>query len=86
MPDSATIAGMDKSVLQTTLIIATNIGAAWTLGGQVQALDGRIQANSAAIGELREDVRELRGLLVSHVAGHSHSAKVAAANSEADGQ
>lgn len=80
------IAGMEKSTLQTAAIIATIVAAAWMLGGQVQALGGQVRANSAAIGELREDVRELRGLLVSHIAGHPHSEKVAVVESGADGQ
>ena len=30
------------------------------------------------ISELCEEMRELRGLLISHIAGHSHEAKVVA--------
>ena len=61
----AIILDMDKSTLQTIAIIATVVVASWAIGGQVQA-------NSAAIADLRDDMRELRGLLVSHIAGHNH--------------
>ena len=66
---------MDKSTLQTIAIIATVVVASWTITGQVQA-------NSAAIGDLRDDMRELRGLLISHVAEHSHEAKIVAESEE----
>ena len=70
---------MDKSVLQTTAIIATVIMAAWHIGGEVKV-------NSAAITGLRDDMRdlrievkseisELRSLLIMHIAGHSHAGK-----------
>ncbi len=55
-----------RSILETAAIITTIFMAAWHLGGEVQA-------NSGAISELRADVREMRGLLVTHIAGHSHA-------------
>ena len=64
----AIILDMDKSTLQTIAIIATVVVASWTIGGQVQA-------NSAAISDLRDDMRELRGLLISHIGEHSHEEK-----------
>ncbi|MGU9951021.1 MAG: hypothetical protein ACNYPH_01670 [Gammaproteobacteria bacterium WSBS_2016_MAG_OTU1] len=57
---------MDKSLLQTAAIIATIVVAAWSISGGVKA-------NTVAIADLRDDMRELRSLLVSHIAGHSHS-------------
>ena len=72
----AIILDMDKSTLQTIAIIATVVVASWTIGGQVQAISGQVQANSAAIGDLRDDMREMRSLLISHIAEHSHEAKV----------
>ena len=75
----AIILDMDKSTLQTIAIIATVVVASWTIGGQVQA-------NSAAIADLRDDMRELRGLLISHIAEHSHEAKAMAVDQEATKQ
>ena len=79
----AIILDMDKSTLQTIAIIATVVVASWTIGGQVQAIGGQVQANSAAIGDLRDDMRELRGLLISHIAEHSHEANAAVESEEA---
>ena len=62
-------------MLQTVAIIATVVVASWTIGGQVQA-------NSVAIADLRDDMREMRSLLGSHIAGHSHSAKVVGESEE----
>ena len=73
---------MDKSALQTIAIIATVVVASWAIGGQVQAIGGQVQADSAAIADLRDDMREMRSLLVSHIAGHSHSAKVVGESEE----
>ena len=77
---------MDKSVLQTTAIIATVIMAAWHIGGEVKEIGGEVKVNSAAITGLRDDMRdlrievkseisELRSLLIMHIAGHSHAEK-----------
>ena len=77
---------MDKSTLQTIAIIATVVVASWTITGQVQAIGGQVQANSAAIADLRDDMRELRGLLISHVAEHSHESKAMAVDQEATKQ
>ena len=74
---------MDKSTLQTIAIIATVVVASWTIAGQVQAIGGQVQANSAAISDLRDDMRELRGLLISHVAEHSHSTNAVSESEEA---
>ena len=61
-------------MLQTVAIIATVVVASWIIGGQVQA-------NSAAIADLRDDMREMRSLLISHNE-HSHSAKVVSESEE----
>ena len=66
---------MEKSTLQTIGIIATVVVASWTLGGQIQAISSQVQANSIAIADLRNDMRELRSLLISHITEHSHKAK-----------
>ena len=71
----AIILDMDKSTLQTIAIIATVVVASWAIGGQVQA-------NSAAIGDLRDDMREMRSLLISHIAEHSHEANAAVGKSK----
>ena len=60
----AIILDMDKSTLQTIAIIAAVVVASWAIGGQVQAIGGQVQANSAAMADLRDDMRELRGLLI----------------------
>ena len=62
-------------MLQTVAIIATVVVASWIIGGQVQAVGGQVQANSEAISDLRDDMHEMRSLLVSHN-GHSHSANI----------
>ena len=42
-----------------------------------------IGVNKAEIRESREDIRELRGLLISHTSGYSHSTNIVDESEEA---
>ena len=48
----------------------------------VMATVAVITVNKIDISELRVDMRELRGLLISHTSGHSHSSKVVSESEE----
>ena len=63
---------MDKGVIQTIAVVVTIVLATWSIGGDVKANTAAIVANTTAIAALRADVRELRSLVISHIAGHHH--------------
>ena len=80
------MANMSKEFVATLITMITGFIAIlaflWAISseigeikGELGVLSGMVNANSDGIAELRDDARELRGLLITHIAEHSHVAQ-----------
>ena len=65
-----------QTVLAVVTILAFIIGATLWIGGNIIALKTSVEHNTKAIAELRvelkSEIAELRGVIVSHISGHQH--------------
>ena len=68
-----------KELLATLASTVAIIAFLASMAMQMGEMRGAIEANSKAISELRQDVRELRGILTSHLASHVSQSGVASA-------
>ena len=74
------MSGMGKINIQTALAVVTIVGfivaATLWIGGNIIALKTSVEHNTKAIAELRvelkSEIAELRGVIVSHISGHQH--------------
>ena len=67
----------------TRAIIVAIVMATIAIVGINKTDIGELRADmKVGIAELRTEVRELRGLLLSHIAGHSHTPQTAAGDEE----
>ena len=76
---------MSKEFIATIVAAVAVLGFLWNISAQISdiksevgiikgnigELRGKVEANTAAIGELRDDVRELRGIITTHLVGHA---------------
>ncbi|MGI9305923.1 MAG: hypothetical protein ACR2P5_01320 [Gammaproteobacteria bacterium] len=85
---------MTKDMMQTLAIIAAIFMAAWAVRGDIAAntaaiaeLRGEVKSDIADLrGELKSEIAELRGALMVHISGHGHAPIVAAADSQTGAQ
>ncbi|MBE8159103.1 MAG: hypothetical protein HAW59_06970 [Betaproteobacteria bacterium] len=65
----------DKSMTKDTraIIIAVAMAAVAIIGINKTDINGLRTEMRAAIRDMRMEIRELRGLLITHIAGHSHA-------------
>ena len=62
-----------KELLATLASTITIIAFLASLAMQMGEMRGAIEANSQAIDELRQDVRELRSIINAHLVAHAQS-------------
>ena len=72
--------------MQTIAVIVAIFMAAWVIRGDIAKNAAMIAGNTAAISQNTAAVAELRGALLAHIGGHSHSPKIAAAEDKEDKQ
>lgn len=63
---------MSKEMITTLAAAVAIFAAIWNISGEIGELRGAVNANTAAIAELR-------GIMIAHISGHSHGDKIAAA-------
>ena len=78
-----TIAGMTKKEIAIASVVLGVFGFLFHISASLSDLNQRvgmntsaITANTVAMGELRTDIREIRGLLTNHIAGHNHASVI----------
>ncbi|MGI9296398.1 MAG: hypothetical protein ACR2QC_00695 [Gammaproteobacteria bacterium] len=64
---------MSKELLATLAAAAAILAVMWNISGEIGELRGAVNANTAAIAELR-------GIMIAHIGGHSHGSEVAVAD------